>query len=73
MTSAKWLSDGLLAFDRRIFEEFASDLAGVAALRLGLFAEASRHFLNAAAAAPDNVSYRIKARAALLQQQRLKA
>jgi glycosyltransferase involved in cell wall biosynthesis len=67
------LSDGLLAFDQRIFEEFANDLAGVAAFRLGLFAEASRHFLSAAAAAPDNVSYRIKARAALLQQQRLKA
>ena len=36
------LSDGLLAFDQRIFEEFANDLAGVAAFRLGLFAEASR-------------------------------
>ena len=67
------LSDGLLAFDQRIFEEFANDLAGVAGFRLGLFAEASRHFLSAAAAAPDNGSYRIKARAALLQQQRLKA
>ena len=66
------LCDGLLAFDQRIFEEFANDLAGVAAFRLGLFAEASRHFLSAAAAAPDNVSYRIKARAALLRQQRLK-
>lgn len=67
------LSDGLLAFDQRIFEEYANDLAGVAAFRLGLFAEASRHFLSASAAAPDNVSYRIKARTALAQQRRLKA
>jgi tetratricopeptide (TPR) repeat protein len=67
------LSDGLLAFDQRIFDEFANDLAGVAAFRLGLFAEASRRFSDAAAVAPDSVSYRVKARAALLQQQRLKA
>jgi glycosyltransferase involved in cell wall biosynthesis len=67
------LSDGLLAFDQRIFGEFANDLAGIAAFRLGLFAEAWRHFSSAAAVAPDDMSYRIKARAAFLQQQRLKA
>jgi hypothetical protein len=66
-------SNDLLAFDERIFDEFAKDLAGVAAFRLGLFAEASRYFSNAAAVAADNVSYRVKSRAALLQQQRLKA
>ncbi len=66
-------SNDLLAFDQRIFEEFANDLAGVAAFRLGLFAEASRYFSSAAAVAADNFSYRIKSRAALLQQQRLKA
>ena len=66
-------SNDLLAFDERIFDEFAKDLAGVAAFRLGLFAEASRYFSNAAAVAADNLSYRIKSRTALLQQQRLKA
>jgi tetratricopeptide (TPR) repeat protein len=66
-------SNDLLAFDERIFDEFAKDLAGVAAFRLGLFAEASRYFSSAAAVAADNFSYRIKSRAALLQQQRLKA
>jgi glycosyltransferase involved in cell wall biosynthesis len=67
------LSDGLLAFDQRIFGEFANDLAGVAAFRLGLFAQAWTHFSNAAAVAPGDTSYRLKARVALLQQQRLKA
>jgi hypothetical protein len=66
-------SNDLLAFDERIFDEFAKDLAGVAAFRLGLFAEASRFFSSAAAVAADNFSYRIKSRTALLQQQRLKA
>jgi tetratricopeptide (TPR) repeat protein len=66
-------SNDLLAFDQRIFDEFAKDLAGVAAFRLGLFAEASRFFSSAAAVAADNFSYRIKSRTALLQQQRLKA
>jgi tetratricopeptide (TPR) repeat protein len=61
------LSDGLLAFDRRIFGEFAMDLAGIAAFRLGRFAEAARHFANAAEAAPDPAPYRLKARAAHLQ------
>jgi hypothetical protein len=67
---AEALSGGLLAFDRRIFGEFAEDLAGIAAFRLGLFTEAVRHFSSAAAVAPYNVSYRIKARAVSLQKQR---
>jgi tetratricopeptide (TPR) repeat protein len=69
---AQALSDGLLAFDRRIFSEFADDLAGTAAFRLGDFTAASHHFDAAAAVAPDNPAYRLKARAADMQQPRRK-
>ena len=60
------LSDGLLAFDRRIFGEFADDIAGVAAFRLGLFDTAARHFAAAAGASDDGQPYRMKAQAAQL-------
>jgi len=58
------LCDGLLAFDRRIFGEFAHDLAAIAAFRLGRFDAACLHFDAAAALARDPLPYRIKARAA---------
>jgi tetratricopeptide (TPR) repeat protein len=65
------LSDGLLAFDRRIFGEFACDLAGIAAFRLGRLAEAGDHFTQAAGLAPHPLPYRLKARAAALRHGRL--
>lgn len=58
------LCDGFLAFDRRIFGEFAHDLAAIAAFRLGRFDAARRHFDAAATLAPDPLPYSIKARAA---------
>jgi glycosyltransferase involved in cell wall biosynthesis len=59
-------ADPYLAYDRRIFGEFAHDLTGVALLRLGRFAEASAAFQTAAASAPqqDRIRYRAKAAAA---------
>ena len=59
-------ADPYLAYDRRIFGEFALDLTGVALLRLGRFAEASAAFERAAASAPerDRIRYRAKAAAA---------
>ena len=58
------LCDGLLAFDRRIFGEFAHDLAAIAAFRLGRFGDARMHFDAAATLAPDPLAYSVKARAA---------
>jgi tetratricopeptide (TPR) repeat protein len=55
--------DGQLGFDRRIFDVYAPDLLGVALLRLGRRDEAAASFARAAAAAPDDPSYRIKAQA----------
>lgn len=63
---ADLLTDGLLSFDRRIFREFADDLAGVAFFRLGSFAEAVRRFSAAASCAGQAEPYRMKARAALV-------
>lgn len=59
-------ADPYLAYDRRIFGEFALDLTGVAWLRLGRYAEARDAFERAAAAAPeaDRLQYRVKAAAA---------
>jgi len=59
-------ADPILAYDQRIFGEFALDLTGVALLRLGRFAEAADAFDQAAAAAPeqDRMRYRVKAAAA---------
>jgi tetratricopeptide (TPR) repeat protein len=59
-------ADPYLAYDRRIFGEFALDLTGVALLRLGRFAEAGAAFERAAASAPerDRIRYRAKAAAA---------
>lgn len=53
----------MLAFDRRIFEEQACELAAVAALRLGRAAEAAAWFDKAARFAPDDLSYRLRAKA----------
>lgn len=63
---ADLLTDGLLAFDRRIFTEFADDLAGVACFRLGSFAEAARRFSAAVSCAGQAEPYRMKAHAAAL-------
>lgn len=57
------LTARMLAFDRRIFEEHACELAAVAALRLGRNAEAAVWFDKAARFAPDDLSYRLRARA----------
>jgi tetratricopeptide (TPR) repeat protein len=56
-------TDPILAFDRRIFDVDAPDLLGVALLRLGRREEAAEAFVRAAAAAPEEMSYRIKAAA----------
>lgn len=55
--------DHLIAYDRRIFGEFAHDQRGIALMRLGRFDEAAAAFDKAAAAAPDDLSYRAKAAA----------
>ena len=55
--------DERLAHDRRVFDVYAPDLMGVVLLRLGRRAEAGKSFAKAAAAAPDELSYRIKAEA----------
>lgn len=57
------LTARMLAFDRRIFEEHACELAAVAALRLGRHAQAATWFDKAARFAPDDLSYRLRARA----------
>jgi glycosyltransferase involved in cell wall biosynthesis len=59
------ISDSYVAYDRRIFGEFAMDLAGVALFRLGRFAEAKAAFEGAANAASveDRRQYRMKASA----------
>lgn len=53
--------DPRLAHDRRIFDVHAHDLLGVVLLKLGRREAAARSFALAAAAAPDEPSYRIKA------------
>ena len=53
--------DPALAFDRRIFGEFAYDLIGLALFREHRFEEAAAAWLEAAARASDGVSYRSKA------------
>lgn len=67
------LTDGLLAFDRRIFTEFADDLAGVASFRLGSFADAAHRFSSAAACAEQGEPYRVKAQAAVAASNRISA
>lgn len=57
------LTARMLAFDRRIFEEQACELAAVAALRLGRHAEAAVWFDKAARFAPADLSYRLRAKA----------
>jgi tetratricopeptide (TPR) repeat protein len=55
--------DPALSHDVRIFDVFAHDLRGIALLRLGRRAEAADAFARAAANAPDDPSYRVKAMA----------
>jgi tetratricopeptide (TPR) repeat protein len=65
--------DPLVAYDRRVFREYAYDLEGIALLRLGRHAEAADAFERAANAAPEDRSYRMKAIAARGQAARLNA
>jgi glycosyltransferase involved in cell wall biosynthesis len=60
------VSNPYLAYDRRIFGEFAFDLIGVSLLRLGRYAEAKDAFERAAASASeqDILQYQVKASAA---------
>lgn len=62
-TDSASYSDPRLAHDRRIFDLHAHDLMGVALLRLGRRAEAGESFWRAAAAAPGDMSYRVRAQA----------
>jgi tetratricopeptide (TPR) repeat protein len=62
-TDSSTYQDVRLAHDRRIFDVHAPDLLGVALLRLGRRAEAAASFARAAAAAPEDPSYRVKAQA----------
>lgn len=56
-------ADTLIAYDKRIFGEWAFDLLGAAYARMGRRNLAARAFRQAAALAPDNLAYRIKAAA----------
>lgn len=56
--------DPLMAYDKRIFGEWALDLKGAALLRLGRRAEAADAFRRAGELAPGNPAYRFKAIAA---------
>jgi tetratricopeptide (TPR) repeat protein len=62
-TDSATYRDRRVAHDRRIFDLHAHDLKGVALLRLGRRAEAAESFRLAALAAPDELSYRVKAQA----------
>lgn len=57
------VADPEIAYDERIFGAHAHELAAVALLRLGRKAEAAAAFRLAAAAEPDDASYRLKAAA----------
>lgn len=57
------LTGEMLAFDRRIFEERACELAAVASHRLARHDDAAAWFSKAAQFAPDDLSYRIRAAA----------
>jgi len=57
------LSDGLLAFDQRIFRDMACELAALACLRLNRRDEAADYFAQAAQMAPGVLAYRVKAAA----------
>ncbi|MEQ1770376.1 MAG: glycosyltransferase [Devosia sp.] len=54
-------TDPNIAFDRRIFGEYAHELRAIALLKLGRKQEAGRAFAMASALAPDNLSYRVRA------------
>ncbi len=56
--------DPLMAYDKRIFGEWALELKGAALLRLGRRTEAADAFRRAGELAPDNPAYRFKAIAA---------
>lgn len=58
---AETYCDPDFSYDRRIFGAYAHDLMGVALLRMGRKEAAARAFAQAAKAAPDDPSYRIKA------------
>jgi hypothetical protein len=56
--------DPSMAFDLRIFGEFASELKGWACFRLGRFQDSAEAYSHAAAVSGDNLIYRVKAAAA---------
>lgn len=56
--------DPLMAYDKRIFGEWAFELKGAALLRLGRRPEAAEAFRRAGGFAPDDPAYRFKAIAA---------
>lgn len=60
---AETFADALVAYDKRIFGEWALDLLGAAYARMGCRNEAALAFRRANALAPDNLAYRIKAEA----------
>jgi len=63
-TDADSFVDPLMAYDKRIFGEWALELKGAALLQLGRRAEAADAFRRAGGLAPDNPVYRFKAIAA---------
>jgi Flp pilus assembly protein TadD len=60
---AETLVDPIMAYDKRIFGEWAFDLMGAAHARLGNRAAAADAFGRAAMLAPDSLAYRAKAAA----------
>jgi glycosyltransferase involved in cell wall biosynthesis len=62
---APGIFDPAMAFDLRIFGEFAEELRGWACFRLGRFAESAAAYARAAELTDDNLAYRAKAAVAL--------
>ena len=56
-------ADPLVAYDKRLFGEWAHDLLGAAFVRMGRRDLAASAFAKASACAPDNLGYRAKAAA----------
>jgi glycosyltransferase involved in cell wall biosynthesis len=60
---AESFADPLVAYDKRLFGEWAHDLLGAAYVRMGRLDLAASAFASASALAPDNLAYRAKAAA----------
>ena len=59
--------DAGVAYDERIFGEFAHDALGLCHFRLGRYRESAQHYGKAEAAAPHDQSYRVKRQLAEVQ------